>query len=294
MTLGSSLAMNFYVETSNLKDGVRYTAVITKEYADGSADVVVEIPDAEWGDADENGAYKYFTFDGIAAKEMTDNVTAVIVDGDGNKVSEIMTISISEYAMDIIALEEAKDTPNTELLTTVVDMLNYGAASQNHFGYGTSDLANSQLTEAQKEYASDELAVWTEITKEDEKFYGTSVSLEDTITLIMYFQNVSNAEKAMISYTDHYGEEVSFETTVTTVTGTAYKSVTVDTLAIADAETEVECVLLDANGETVAAITDSIASYVVKAKLVEGIDNKLVEVYNAINMFATSAHAYFH
>lgn len=289
MTLGSSLAMTFYLDPANLEEGETYTAVITKEYADGRANAVVEIPYADWIDY---YSWKAITFNGIAAKEMTDNISIEVFDGNGVSVSECWTTTVEEYALSAFDDESATE----ELRTVLVDMLNYGAAAQVYFEYNTADLANADLTAEHLACASTSTSAWADTTVFDNTyFYGNGLYLKDTINLALYFHNIGTATHATITYTNHYGTtDYSYDVEFTQ--DGSLKEVKIGTLAVADANTVVTCELKDADGNVITTVKDSIASCVAYAMTLDSTkaDANLMAVYNAINKFATSAYAYFH
>lgn len=97
--------------------------------------------------------YLYGEFTGIAAKEMTKDITATLEGtSDGgmtNCYSKAYTTSVADYAKRLIAM----DGTSKVLKTLLVDLVNYGASAQTYFGYNTSDLANADFDDYQT-YAS--------------------------------------------------------------------------------------------------------------------------------------------
>lgn len=97
--------------------------------------------------------YLYGEFTGIAAKEMTKDITATLEGtSDGgmtNCYSKAYTTSVADYAKRLIAM----DGTSKALKTLLVDLVNYGASAQTYFGYNTSDLANADFDDYQT-YAS--------------------------------------------------------------------------------------------------------------------------------------------
>lgn len=97
--------------------------------------------------------YLYGEFTGIAAKEMTKDITATLEGtSDGgmtNCYSKAYITSVADYAKRLIAM----DGTSKVLKTLLVDLVNYGASAQTYFGYNTSDLANADFDDYQT-YAS--------------------------------------------------------------------------------------------------------------------------------------------
>lgn len=89
-----------------------------------------------------NSAYLAFRC-GVAAKQMSDEITAQFFLSDGTPVGSAYTYSVKEYANYILT----HDNYSVYAKSLVKAMLNYGASSQKHFGYNTSALANSILAE---------------------------------------------------------------------------------------------------------------------------------------------------
>ena len=281
MNLGNELAITFYLKTADL-EGTDYYAVITKEYADGRDDVVVTIPYADWI---KNGtAYIGPRFNGVAAKEMTDNIYVQIFNGAGEAVSVLRTDSVRAYAMRILE----KTSCTEEEKTMIVDMLNYGAAAQDNFDdYHIDDLANVLLTDDQKAMATDtvEYSNNRDTTDAGDYYAGSTLVMENSILMTLYFRNITREMHAEVSFTDHYGKDHTY-----TVSGSEFKQngqllgVVVDKLVVADARQMVTVKLY--NGKTLlSTVSDSIESY---AARMNG------ELFETIMKLAESAYQMFH
>ena len=142
-----------------------------------------------------NSDYKVFTC-GVAAKEMTDTVTAQFYLADGTAVGEPISYTVRDYANYILT----HDSYGQNTKAVVRAMLNYGACSQNYFNYHTDSLANSVLS-------ADERC--TTIASPDDVNYKTdgygcimpervSLILNSTITLKLYFNNADAEGKVFI------------------------------------------------------------------------------------------------
>ncbi len=233
MSLGNSLAMYYYVPAANITDGCY--AEITR------AGKMVQVPFAGCAKQAISGVEYYIVpFDGIAAKEMTDELTCVAYNKDGTAISNPKTTSVETYA-----LKQLETTTNAKLRTVLVDMLNYGAAAQEQFQYNTDVLANARLTDTQKNYAtgSIDISALNATAVKGNGWKGSSLTLESNIQLAVFFNSavVTKDMTAKISYTDHYGKAVSYD-----IPGSAFGSydastlyVSVETLAAADLETVV-------------------------------------------------------
>lgn len=275
--LYNNIGMNFFVEKSDIDLAKSYYAVITKTYADGRDDKVYKIPFVNW-ESQSADLYR-FGFTGIAAKEMCDVVKVQVFTQDGLPASHEYTDSLRSYAMR--GLERLS---NPLLRTAFVDMLNYGAAAQLFFSYGTSDLANAKLTAEQKAEASSTVSC-TNSRVTGDRYYGTSVSAESNLVLTLYFTDLSAATHAVVTYTDHYGKDHKL-----TINSSEFHArgdllgVVIDQLVVADCSVLVSCKVYA--GETViASASDSVESYVAR-----GAGDS---TYTDMLKFAVSARTYF-
>jgi len=169
-----------------------------------------------------------------------------------------------------------------------VDMLNYGAAAQNFFSYNTEDLANCQLSDAQKTYATESVNCINQQVK-GENYYGSTLTLKDRILLTVYFSNINPDMYAIVRFTDHKG--VAHETRVEGSAFSKYSDnvygVVVDELVVADGDQLVTVTVYDAEGNVVASGSDNVNSYAARQM---GKD----ALYEMVAKFTTSAYAYFH
>ena len=295
MTLGNSLAINFFIDPSDLEAGESYYALITKEYADGRQNVVETVPQTHWGWHKDYGQF-YAAFNGVAAKEMCDKLTVIVYNSEGQAVSEPWIDSVQDYTMRVLEKEAAKQAPDPEKLALYVDMLNYGAAAQIEFRYDMENLANSRLTDAQKQYATQDAAV----TMDNHRLPGpgysaTNLTLESDITMNFFFlaSHIPNEHSdfyAIATFTDHYGSKKEIR-----IEGEAFQQLVNDTdwyisvkgLVVADCRQLVTVTIYDGQNQALASCVDSIESYVARNR-----DKK--EIYLAILKFGVSAYASFH
>ena len=287
MLLGNNLAMNFYIEPADLEFGEDYYAVITKTYADRE-DLEIIIEDDDWDEA--YNMYRV-SLDKIAAKEMADEITVVIYNDDDEQVSKTWVDSVRDYTMRVLVKEEAKTTSDKELLALYVEMLNYGAAAQDHFNYNEDDLANNELTAAQQAYGLGTVAM-EDFRVEGTGYVGTSLTLESNILMNFFFNNIPAEHDdmyAIATYTDHYGEakQVKVEGENFVKHNSTIWKVSVSGLVVADCRELVSVKVYEADGDVIASVTDSIESYTAR---MDG-DGPL---YVAIMNFAVAAYNTFH
>jgi hypothetical protein len=161
-------------------------------------------------------------------------------------------------------------------------MLNYGAAAQEYFGYNTADLANGELTESQQALATQTTA-YEDGRVKGANYMGTRLTLESNISMEFAFRSLSADMTAEISYTDHYGDEITLETQPEAA-GSSW-IVTLEELVVADGRQAVTVKVYD--GETVVAeVTDSMESYVARM-------NGTSNLFQQLMKFSDSAYNYF-
>ena len=131
LELGNTLNMAFIFAKDQRADWTGYTAKVTM-----NGETTTYTMD-QWK-TDSTGDYYYIYFTGIYAKEMTDEITVVIYDAEGNAVSETFKTSIKEYGAELMVEDSTKKD-------MVIALLNYGAEAQKIFGYKTDKLANAGL-----------------------------------------------------------------------------------------------------------------------------------------------------
>ena len=129
MTVGSTLAMNYYV--SGYEKSLDYTMVFTMNGKESARVTGVEA----------NG-YLVFTFTNIPPQCMGDNISAALYSGENElPVAVKEEYSVKAYAESLMA----KHGNNEELIDLLSDMLRYGAAAQLHQGYKTDALVTNGL-----------------------------------------------------------------------------------------------------------------------------------------------------
>ena len=297
-TLEAMLRLDFTVDKTKLSGEDNYV-VLTHTYANGSTDVVT-IPQSEWSKA---GMVSYSK---IAAKEMGDDVTIVVYNGQGQQLSIPETDSIKAYAFrGLKALAGVADgTKNAILRTLLVDMLNYGAAAQVQFSYNTANLVNADLTDAQKAWATkNDVAPSGNHQIKDTATFNSTLVLESAIEMdcIFYASKIgaSNTWKdlyAIATYVDFNGKTKSVRIEgedFRMYSNSSYALVPVIGMAVADYQAIVTCVVYDANGNALGTAIDSVESYVYRALASGAAGETLETLCNNLMKFSASAKEYF-
>ena len=212
---------------------------------------------------------------------MADDFYVTIYNDQGIAVSNPRTDSVRDYVMRNI------DNQSAVGKTLMVDMLNYGAFAQKNFGYGTDDLANNQLTDAQKAYATAEMKAVADGRVQGTNYLGTRLVLESSIQLQLAFKDLTADQYAIYTFTNNNGakQEIRVEGTQFIDASSAYV-IEASALAYADARALVTYTVYNADGTVNATATDSIESYVAR--------NSTNEAAVMLMKFADSAKAYLY
>lgn len=310
--VGDCLDMFFYIDGEDLIEETSYYAKVFKE---GLLEAST-IPDQEWtiymiGDKQ----YKRFSFNGIAAKEMTDEISVTIYtigeDGvmgtdDDEVASTKCTDSIENYA--IRTLNNTPEDRGT-LRAILVDLLNYGAACQAQFNYETNDLATARLSDEQKSCATtpDQWEEYNVAIDTSDNYIGASVVTESNLIYRLYFRDLTLTEntKVTITYVNFYGNEkelkldrsdiIRSEENSTAEVSVYYVDVT--EMAVSDGRCLIQCSItdIDAEGqpnEIAYCKNDSIEGAVRRFQPQEG-QEAAKNAYDMLLNFVYSAEAYF-
>ena len=278
VNLGNTLDMNFYIKTDTVAD-TGYAEIVRERAGVAEETVTVQLSDCE-----KNNGYYVITYSGLAAKEMTDKLYVTVYDADGNQVSEVMEDSMQDYAMRMLP-----NATSAEEQTLYVDMLNYGAAAQEHFTYNTSNLANSQLTEEQKAYGTQSMTLYSlnRPVRNYVAYAGANLDLESRIFMNLYAKAdvVGEGAYMVVSYTDHTNNEKVF--TLNGVKNGNLYQFNLAEFVVADGRCEMTCEIYTAEGKLVETVTESMERYITRMSS----DYPWLE---AIMKFSDAAYSFLH
>ncbi|MCR4671238.1 MAG: hypothetical protein K5643_08610 [Saccharofermentans sp.] len=267
-----------------------------------------EIKQADFADP-STGVYR-FIFRGVSAAEMTDVAKAKLCANIGNTAYESKTkeTSVRSYAMDLLNYYSKLSYKKVEnqrkaICKALVDMLNYGAAAQVYFGKNKDDLANKNLTSAQKNMASSlsftpsSRLKKTELSDTKASVEKIALSFENPVDLILYakFDSAPSSNvKAQVSYTEDKGS-----TKTLTVASSAFEYNKAEGLYRIEFKdipsrylrTDLSIVLKDGNTAISSKITYSCESYV-KAILDGKYDDNVKDLVKKMLVYGDSAKAY--
>ena len=147
LNLASDISVNFAISASQLAGFDMSTAYVEATIDTASGKVTTKLTPVL-----TNGYY-YFTFNGLNAAMMNDQITAVFYGTkDGAKYySNPDVYSVATYAYSQLNKSNAK----AELKTLCANLLRYGASAQTYKKYRVDNLADNKMTEAHKALLTD-------------------------------------------------------------------------------------------------------------------------------------------
>ena len=204
ISLDGDIGVNFYMELSDAvadSDTAYMHFTIPKNGEPDTQDI--KVSDAR---TVKSGDKTYYVFKcQVAAKEMTSDIRAQIIDGE--KQGTVFTYSVKEYADYLLThTDEREDLAKAAPL--VKALLNYGTYTQIYFDKNPGKLANVGLTEEEKALGE----VTVNVSDYDVSglpagvtFAGASLSLKSETTLSLYFKSDDDLE---FSCGDYFVQDV--------------------------------------------------------------------------------------
>lgn len=191
----------FYGAAITLYDNIGMSFLVTKKLIDnfGYTDpyVVFQFNDKEitqYNCKEYDANNYYFEFSDIGPKQLKDVLSATLyATKNGELVSSpVKNYSVAEYCYS--AIEYYTTPAYAEVRTLAVDLLNFGAAVQEYDKYKTDNLANAELTEAQKAMgtqtaptlATDANTTYETIDNPSVGWYSAGLYLYDTVEMRFY------------------------------------------------------------------------------------------------------------
>lgn len=156
-----------------------------------------------------------FTLEGINPARINDTFTITLFGYYNGRryASEPKQYSVAQYCYNL--LQTATGDENATLRRLVVDLLNYGAASQLYTGYHTHALANSALTPEQQLWGTSTTptlssvldTAYTTIADPDAVWKSAGVDLTDTVALRFRFE-IEDPEDVTVKLVGESGMEI--------------------------------------------------------------------------------------
>lgn len=302
LTLSSDISINFYVPKKNVEGYENPYLLCTKEIYDKKGSLV-GTEELKLTGRRENGDNWVYTYTGIAAKEMGSLVTATV---HGTKDGKEYTGKPLEYSVKQYAYNKLKaDTTDAKFKTMLVDMLNYGAAAQEYWGYNPKNLVNAELTDAQKAYATQTVPALTDNravsgTANGLELKGITLLMQEKIAIKYYFTHENYTGKMSdltmkVTYVDSNGQTQTSEITGDkfTTNGDSY-AVVFDELNPTQLHTVCTAEVFDKDGKKVSqTVTYSAESYAAR-KLADGKTNeKFAKLLREMMKYGDSSAKYF-
>ena len=272
LTMGNDLDLQFAVSATKMTDWTGCYFELVRTYADGTADDVKIVPIEH-----KTSGVIIVKYEGLAAKEMGDQITVTVYNADGTALSNPYTDSIASYAVRM--LRKATIATQKQL---IVDMLAYGAAAQQYLGYNTANPVTNLLTAAER--ATITTNVNMEHTLDQGSHHrGSNLTIKSNILFQVAMKNVPDDATITATYTTHTGNTV----TVDTYTGTTTKILVFDQMVVSDARQVITITITGADGTVLDTCQESIADYLGRQANASG-------VFKAVMAFSDSAYAYLH
>ncbi|MFR5876185.1 MAG: hypothetical protein ACLUFN_06820 [Eubacterium sp.] len=202
LSLKGNIGVNFHM---SLDESVANSETAYMQFTLPNGDVTkINVSDADVRTV--NGKDYYVFSCEVAAKEMTDTITAQIIDGD--KTGTVYTYTVKEYA-DYILAHQDDNTEYANAAALVKAMLNYGSYAQINFNNTANGLANDSeyITDTEKDISSvtaETLEQFkNEETRENDfvKFEGSNLSLLSQTTLRLWFTIKDKSKLDSITFT---------------------------------------------------------------------------------------------
>ena len=276
ISLDGDIAVNFYMELSDSVVAHRDTAYMHFTIPTGRTvteqDILVK--DARIVESDDKTYYVFKCR--VAAKEMTSEIKAQMIDGDQHGTE--YTYFVKKYA-DYL-LEHADEREDLARAVPLVKaMLNYGAYSQVYFDKNPSALANADLEEREKILDNVTIDIADPVIGElpdGTTFEGATLSLKSETTLSLYFKSGEKLAFSCDGYTVEKATSADYQ--IARIRGIKAKHIG-------------DILTLKINGSE--AISYSPLNYC-KNMLDGGTTNeKLINVVKALYFYRQAADAYF-
>ena len=290
LTLQDNLAINFRAKAELFADG-EYTnpyvvfslngkEVTVKDYAVVGTDYV-------------------FPFTNIAPNQMNDTVVATLyADYKGVEYSSEATgYSVADYCYNMLG--KTPGAAYAEFRTLLVDLLNYGEASQIYTNYKTDDLVTADLTDAQKadgtvgnrEYKDILNATYATVANPTASWRGAGLNLKDRVEIRLTLA-ADNIDSLSVKVTSESGKEWTIESDKFVAAGTGKYDVCFNGLNAGEMSEPVYFTVYDGDKAVSNTARYSVESYVYKYQ--NNADTNLAELVKAMMNYGDAAYNYVH
>ncbi len=284
ISLDGDIGVNFYIELDSAV-AASQTAYMEFTVPNGETQTVY-VKDADQKTVDGKKCHVFKCT--VAAKEMTDNIKAQIVDGEARGTE--YTYSVKEYA-DYLLAHTGDNTAYANAAPLVRAMLNYGAQSQIYFGYNTGVLANADLSDAEKTLGAIGNDVPADYTENNlpagVTFEGATLTLRSETSLSLYFKDANEGNGTLTFAPSGFPAGVTLEPEQNLIDGCRVVRIRgIQAKYLGDSFT----VSVTKGGHT-GSVTHSPMTYCKKAEA--GSDTNLANVAKALYAYWKEAKTYF-
>lgn len=186
ISLAGDIGINYYVQ---LSDSIVADEDAYMQFTVADETQIVPLSDARIS-TDSNGVKTYRFSAKVAAKQMTETVTAQMYLSDGIAVGEPKDYSVKAYCENAISAYSG-NASYAKLVNLLKTMLNYGAYSQIMLCHNTDNLANAGVeTDPLPNITAADLAAFAhgkEGSEDGIAIQSVSLLLESTTTIRFYF-----------------------------------------------------------------------------------------------------------
>mgnify|MGYP002154266436 CR=1 FL=1 len=287
ISMDGKVDLNFYM---TLPDSVKNSQDAYMEFTLPNGTVKkVKVEDAKQKDG-----YYVFTCD-LAAKEMNDEIKAQMVSGTVR--GKQYTYRATDYANYILNHASSYDEIT---INAVKALLNYGAYSQQQFGYNTDNLANENMPDADKSLNNADLTSYKYNLINNNavagiKYESFSLILESETTMRHYIKVADghNINEYTISLIDQNGKTRILTPSVASNKGSGYYYVDVPNTRAYDLD-KFETITIESNSDSSKKIEMSCCplSYSELVMRNYSQNDKLVNVSKALYWYWKQANAY--
>ena len=205
VSLDGDIGVNFYMDLSD--DIAKSDTAYIQFEIPRTGDPEIKTVSVKGARKVRSGDKTYYAFKcQVAAKEMTSDVKARIIDGD--RSGNIYTYSVKDYADYLLSHADANGTDQEKAFAKASElvrkMLNYGAYSQLYFDKNTGKLANEGLSADDKELGEVEINIADPVfdaLPDGVTFEGATLSLKSETTLSLYFMSSHTLSFSCDDYT---------------------------------------------------------------------------------------------
>ena len=301
----NNITLNYYIPAAALEGYENYRLEIKKQVfnSDGSSYTWNSYEITTYTNRTNGGtAYIGFSFSNIAAKEMGDDLHAVLY---ADKNGTTYKSAVDKYSVKQYAYNRLEKSTDAYFKTLLVDMLNYGAAAQVYFSYNTKHPANAELTAEQQAIGTTTMPELVSIENQiitegaTAKFPGKAIVLGSNVEIKYYMTFDTGAPKNSVKLVLAYTTINGVDHTVTIpasefIYNSSHEAYSgkLTTIAAKDMSCKVTAKIYDGDTLISDVLEYSIETYAYN-RLLKSTDENFKELVRNMMKYGKSAEAYF-